>query len=88
VLDFLKKEFPKASNKIGFGSKEKSSGWKRSWKESALPSEEMGDRRGIGIKPISYLAPSDWPTARSDTRQGTSAERGGLRDKGNIMEIH
>src|SRR4051794_10664289 len=55
VLDFLQKEFPKAFEKVRFGSKEKAAGWQKSLEGIGAPKRENPVEVGIGFKPISYL---------------------------------
>lgn len=55
ILDFLAKEFPKAFEKIRFGTKEKSSEWLKQLESTGAPSRNAEVMVGVGIKPVSYL---------------------------------
>ncbi|MBL7929508.1 MAG: isocitrate dehydrogenase (NADP(+)) [Bacteroidia bacterium] len=55
ILDFLAKEFPKAFEKIRFGTKEKSSEWLKQLESIGAPSRNAEVMVGVGIKPVSYL---------------------------------
>jgi isocitrate dehydrogenase len=51
ILDFMAKEFPKAFDKIRFGTTEKAAEF---WARVGAPSFPTGVQVGIGIKPVSY----------------------------------
>lgn len=55
ILDFLAKEFPKAFEKIRFGTKEKSNEWLKQLESVGAPARNAEVMVGIGIKPVSYL---------------------------------
>jgi isocitrate dehydrogenase len=59
ILDFLTKEFPKAFEKIRFGTKEKTHEWLKQLEAVGAPSRNAEVMVGIGIKPVSY-----WGTER------------------------
>ncbi|MDQ3073440.1 MAG: isocitrate dehydrogenase (NADP(+)) [Bacteroidota bacterium] len=54
ILDFLQKEFPKAFDKIRFGTKEKIEEWQRQLESVGAPKRDAPVQVGIGIKPVSY----------------------------------
>src|SRR6185503_640529 len=55
VLDFLKKEFPKAFKNIRFGSDEAAREWQKQLESIGAPRREVGVEVGVGLKPISRL---------------------------------
>lgn len=55
VLDFIEKEFPKAFEKIRFGTKAKSDTWLSQLEAIGAPHRDGSVQVGIGIKPVSYL---------------------------------
>ncbi len=55
ILDFLAKEFPKAFEKIRFGTQQKSNEWLKQLEGVGAPSRNAEVMVGIGIKPVSYL---------------------------------
>jgi isocitrate dehydrogenase len=55
VLDFLAREFPKLSEKVRFGSKEKVDGWLKQLESIGAPKRELKVDVGVGFKPMSYL---------------------------------
>jgi isocitrate dehydrogenase len=59
ILDFLAKEFPKAFDKIRFGTKEKIHEWLKQLDAAGAPARNAEVMVGIGIKPVSY-----WGTER------------------------
>lgn len=55
VLDFLSKEFPKAAEKVRFGTKDKSNAWQKQLEGIGAPKRDVKVEVGVGFKPISYL---------------------------------
>lgn len=55
ILDFIAKEFPKAFDKIRFGTQEKSAAWQKQLESIGAPHRDVTVQVGIGIKPVSYL---------------------------------
>ena len=55
VLDFLQREFPKAFEKVRFGTADKARGWQAALEGIGAPKREVGVEVGVGLKPISYL---------------------------------
>jgi isocitrate dehydrogenase len=55
VLDFLAREFPKLSEKVRFGTKEKVDGWLKQLESIGAPKRDLKVDVGVGLKPMSYL---------------------------------
>ncbi|HNT79784.1 MAG TPA: isocitrate dehydrogenase (NADP(+)) [Bacteroidia bacterium] len=55
VLDFLEKEFPKAFEKIRFGTAAKTTAWNAELEKIGATNRTNNLEVGIGIKPVSYM---------------------------------
>ncbi len=87
VLDFLAAEFPKAYEKIRFGSPAKVAEWQQALEGIGAPKRELGVEVGLGIKPVSRLGTerlvhSAISYAISNARKSVT-----LVHKGNIMKF-
>ena len=72
VLDFFAKEFPREFKKIRFGSIDATREWQARLESIGAPKRDVGVLVGVGLKPISYPAPSGSCTARSAMRSSTN----------------
>jgi isocitrate dehydrogenase len=55
LLAFLERTFPKAFDKIRFGSQAKVDGWQKQLEAIGAPHRQLGVEVGLGIKPVSRL---------------------------------
>ncbi len=55
LLAFLEQTFPKAFDKIRFGSQAKVDGWQKQLEAIGAPHRQLGVEVGLGIKPVSRL---------------------------------
>ena len=55
LLAFLERTFPKAFDKIRFGSQAKVDGWQQQLEAIGAPHRQLGVEVGLGIKPVSRL---------------------------------
>jgi isocitrate dehydrogenase len=55
VLEFLAREFPKLSEKVRFGTRDKVDGWLHQLESIGAPKRELKVDVGIGFKPMSYM---------------------------------
>ncbi|MDE1899439.1 MAG: isocitrate dehydrogenase (NADP(+)) [Xanthomonadaceae bacterium] len=55
LLAFLERTFPKAFDKIRFGSQAKVDGWQKQLEATGAPHRQLGVDVGLGLKPVSRL---------------------------------
>ena len=87
VLDFLAKEFPKAYEKIRFGSQDKSDAWQKALEGIGAPSRKVAVEVGVGIKPVSYLGTERVVHSAISYAIQNQSKSVTLVHKGNIMKF-
>ncbi|HEX5581941.1 MAG TPA: NADP-dependent isocitrate dehydrogenase [Gemmatimonadaceae bacterium] len=87
VLDFLAAEFPKAFEKIRFGTQERVDDWQKALEAIGAPHRDLGVDVGIGIKPVSRLGTERLVHSAISYAIQNGRKSVTLVHKGNIMKF-
>lgn len=87
ILEFIKKEFPKAFEKIRFGSMEKVTDWQNKLDAAGIPHTEAQVEVGIGIKPVSYQGTARLMRSAMEYAIKHNRKSVTIVHKGNIMKF-
>ncbi len=87
LLDFLQAEYPKAFDKIRFGTQDKVDTWDKTLEGIGMPHREAKVQVGLGIKPVSYQGTERLVRSAIDYAIETGQKSVTLVHKGNIMKF-
>ncbi|GAP66035.1 isocitrate dehydrogenase [Mizugakiibacter sediminis] len=87
LMAFLAEAFPKAFDKIRFGTQQKVDGWQKQLEAIGAPRRELGVEVGLGIKPVSRLGTERLVHSAISYAIQNKRKSVTLVHKGNIMKF-